>query len=89
MLRLDLAVIMLAEAKGEEYRSTLNGIHLYVEDCDAVYKRALEAMDQLYVDLGADVKDQFGNYWWIATHIEDISQEEFARRTNALKKIAL
>lgn len=93
-VRLGDSVIMLAEAKGEEYRPTLNGIHLYVEYCDAVYNRALEAgatsivqlMDHLYGDRSAAVKHQFGNYWWIATHIEDLSKEEITRRMNALKK---
>jgi PhnB protein len=39
-IRIGDSVIMLAEAKGEEYKPTLSGIHLCVEDCDAVYKRA-------------------------------------------------
>ena len=28
----------------------------------------------------ADVKDQFGNRWYIGTHIEDLSQEEISKR---------
>jgi len=53
-------------------------LHLYVEDTDAVYQRALEAgatsveqpTDQFYGDHEAGVKDPAGNYWWIATHKE-------------------
>jgi PhnB protein len=26
------------------------------------------------------VKDDFGNVWWIATHVEDVSPEELKRR---------
>jgi hypothetical protein len=26
------------------------------------------------------VKDSAGNSWWVATHIEDVSEEEMARR---------
>jgi PhnB protein len=26
------------------------------------------------------VTDQFGNRWWIATHKEDLSKEEIAKR---------
>jgi PhnB protein len=93
-VRLGDSVIMLAEAKGEEYKPSVSGIHLYAEDCDAVYKRALEAgaasvtqpMDQLYGDRSAGVKDPFGNYWWIATHTEDLSKEEIIKRMNDLKK---
>lgn len=52
------------------------GIHLYVEDADAVYNRALQAgaislskpVDQPYGDREAGVKDLCGNLWYIATH---------------------
>ena len=50
-------------------------LHVYVEDTDAVYQRALDAgavsigqpVDQEYGERGAGVKDQFGNCWYIAT----------------------
>lgn len=87
-LRLGDSVIMLSEAMGEDYKSTSAGIHLYVENCDATYQRALEAgatstmqpADQFYGDRSAGVKDQFGNQWWIATHKEDLSKEEITKR---------
>ena len=52
-------------------------LHLYVEDADAVYARALEAgattlhplVDQPYGDREASVRDPFGNFWYIATHV--------------------
>ncbi len=55
-------------------------IYLYMDDVDAVYKRALQAgvaslsepTDQPYGDRVAGVKDPFGNVWYIATHIEDV-----------------
>ena len=86
-LRLGDSVIMLAETM-EEYKPTSAGIHLYVEDCDATYKRALEAgatsisppKDEFYGDRSAGIKDQFGNHWSIDTNKEDVSQEEVARR---------
>ena len=66
-------------------------MYLYVPDTDAVYRKALaagaeslmEPADQFYGDRNAGVKDQFGNTWWIATHVEDISPEEMARRAEA------
>jgi PhnB protein len=72
----------------------INGIHLYVEDCDATYKRALDAgassirepADQFYGDRIAGVKDRFGNRWWIATHKEDLSKEEIAKRMDEAMK---
>jgi PhnB protein len=59
----------------------------YVEDCDKVYQRALEAgamtlrepQDMFYGDRGAGVVDRLGNHWWIHTHIEDVSEEEMMR----------
>lgn len=51
------------------------GIHLYVKDADAVYRRAVQAgatrlyepIDQPYGDREAGVKDLSGNHWYIAT----------------------
>jgi PhnB protein len=51
-------------------------LHVYVEDTDAVYAKALEAgaisldapQDHEYGERGAGVKDPAGNYWYIATH---------------------
>jgi len=50
-------------------------LHIYVEDTDATYERALRAggvslqapEDQPYGERGGSVKDPFGNYWYIAT----------------------
>lgn len=50
--------------------------HVYVEDTDAVYQRALAAgassiqqpADQAYGERSGSVKDAAGNYWYIATH---------------------
>jgi PhnB protein len=55
--------------------------YLYVPDCDAVYKRAIDAgaasisepKDHPYGDRSGGVKDVFGNQWYIATHIKDMT----------------
>ena len=55
--------------------SNLTALHIYVEDTDAAYERALEAgavslgapQDQPYGERGGSVKDPFGNHWYIAT----------------------
>ena len=93
-IRLGDSVIMISDAQGEDYKPMAAGIHLYIEDCDAVYKRAMEAgatsimepADQFYGDRSAGVRDQFGNRWWIATHKEDLSKEEIARRMDDAMK---
>src|SRR5580692_1235630 len=63
---------------GRDFRSTANthALHLYVPDCDAVYKQALQAgatsidgpRDQEYGERSGSVKDPAGNFWYIATH---------------------
>jgi PhnB protein len=50
--------------------------HVYVRDCDAVYRRALDAggtsldepADQSYGERSASVVDAAGNHWYIATY---------------------
>lgn len=62
--------------------------HVYVEDVDATYARALEhgasgvrePEDQFYGDRSAVVTDKQGNMWSIATRVEDVSSEEIRRR---------
>src|SRR3990170_1005106 len=87
------SVVMMGEAGGE-WPPMPGTIVLYVEDADSVYKRALQAgaaslvepADQFYGDRMAGVKDPFGNVWWIATHKEDVSPEERAKRLEASRK---
>jgi PhnB protein len=62
-------------------------IHLYVEDVDAVAKRAIEAGASIImpiVDAGEDrrggLTDPFGHIWWIATRLQDISRAEITRQ---------
>ncbi len=71
--------VMLGEAGGE-FAPMPGMLHLYVEDVDAVYQRALQAgavsvreiVDEFYGDRIGGVKDKSGNQWWIATHIKDV-----------------
>ncbi len=64
------------------------GLHVYVPDCDALIDRAvaagakivMPAMDMFWGDRYGQVRDPFGHVWSIATHKEDPSQEEMARR---------
>ena len=68
--------------------------YLYVNDCDALYKWAAQAgakpeqepSSRPWGDRVGMVRDPFGNTWWIATHKEDISPEELARRIAAAMK---
>jgi PhnB protein len=88
------SMLMLADARPPEWPSQPASFYLYLPDCDAAYARALaagaqsilEPADQFYGDRHGGVKDAAGNSWWVATHIEDVSEEEMARRSEAWAK---
>ena len=90
-MRIGDTMVMLSDATPENPPMPIM-IHLYVEDADRVYKRALaagasslrEPADQFYGDRSAGVKDAFGNQWWLATHIEDVSPQELQKRAAAM-----
>jgi PhnB protein len=95
------SAIMLADEHPEMgYRSprAIGGspvtIHLYVENVDEVFPRALAAggtvlqpvKDQFYGDRSGTLRDPFGHVWNVATHKEDLSPEEMHRRAQAMMK---
>lgn len=77
---------MKMEAPGEGPTSMF--LMLYIEDVDTVFKRALDAgarelrpvTDQFYGDRSGMLRDPFGHVWTVATHVEDVSEEEMERR---------
>lgn len=72
--RIGNSMVEMADAN-DDFPPTPTGLHLYVPDADAVFKRALEAgasmlnemTDQEYGERSGSVKDEFGNNWYIAT----------------------
>jgi PhnB protein len=90
-LKIGDSFIMLSEAR-PEFGAMPTMIHLYVENADELYHRALQAgatsmmepRDEFYGDRAAGVKDPTGNQWWIATHQEDVSSTEIAERIKTL-----
>lgn len=67
-------------------------IHVYVEDVDALTRRALAAgaelerpvTDEFYGDRVARLVDPFGHRWLFATRKENVSSEEMHRRAAVL-----
>ena len=63
-------------------------LYVYVPDVDAAFKRAVAAgakalmpvTDMFYGDRFGQVEDPSGHRWGLATHVEDLSPEEMARR---------
>ncbi len=64
------------------------GCMMYVEDCDAVFAKAVEhgatvlmpVSDQFYGDRCGSVHCPFGHKWTIATHIEDLTPDQMKQR---------
>ncbi|MGE5181348.1 MAG: VOC family protein [Acidobacteriota bacterium] len=85
-IRIGNSIVMIADAMmGPPTQASL---HLYVEDCDALWKRATAAgckvempiADQFWGDRYGVVSDRFGNRWAIASHKEDVPADEMRRR---------
>jgi PhnB protein len=63
-------------------------VHVYVDDVDAVCARALakgattsrEVENQFYGDRSGQFVDPWGHRWNVASHVEDVSEEEMGRR---------
>lgn len=85
------SIVMVADAS-DEYPALTSGVHLYVPDVDAVFAAAVAAgatvkrapADEFYGDRSAIVHDPAGNMWSLATHVEDVSDEELSRRVREL-----
>ena len=94
--------IMLADEGQNEYRSPQAyggspvSLMIYVNDVDKTFNQAVSAgakqsrpiQDQFYGDRSGNLIDPFGHTWTVATHKEDVSQQEMQRRMQALPKSA-
>jgi len=66
-------------------------LHVYVEDVDDVFERALKAgaralrhlENKFYGDRSGQFEDPFGHRWDVASHVEDVPPEEMAKRAEA------
>ena len=66
-------------------------LHLYTEDVDALWARAVDAgaqvlhplQDQFWGDRHGQLTDPFGHRWGLATHVRDVPPEEIARAAAA------
>ena len=94
-IRIGDSIVMLSDEFpefGVKSPRTLGGtpvtIHLYVEDVDDTFRRALDAgakelravEDKFYGDRGGEFEDPFGHRWSVASHVEDVAPEEMERR---------
>jgi PhnB protein len=93
--------IMLAD-ESKDYKAPQPGsgspvsLMIYVPDVDKLFNQAVSSgaksvravEDQFYGDRLGTLVDPFGHVWSIATHKEDVSQQEMQRRMAALPKSA-
>jgi PhnB protein len=64
-------------------------VMVYVEDVDSVFQRAIAAgakelrplENQFYGDRSGSFEDPFGHSWYVASHVEDVSEDEMMRRS--------
>src|SRR5262245_49833978 len=64
-------------------------IHIYVEDVDTIWQRAVDAgaeikvplADQFWGDRYGQLDDPFGHHWSMATHIADLTETEIEEAT--------
>ena len=100
-LQIGDSVLMLADEHPQQgfrgpgaFGGTPVSVLLYVENVDDVWKRALQAgakelkplENQFYGDRMGTLEDPFGHIWSLATHVEDVSPEEMARRSEEMMK---
>jgi PhnB protein len=99
-IQIGTARIMLADEvpeMGHKSPQTIGGsavgLMMYVTDVDDTFQRAVSGgatvkqpvTNQFYGDRSGTITDPFGHVWTIATHVEDVSEEELGRRMEAMK----
>ena len=100
-IRIGDSPVMLADEypdmgyKGpESLGGTSVSLMVYVADVDKVYRQAIAAggkelrplQNQFYGDRSGTLSDPFGHMWTISSHVEDVSEEEMAKRAEAAMK---
>jgi len=100
-IRIGSARIMLADEfpeMGAKSPETIGGspvsIMIYVEEIDSFFARAVASgakvqqavENKFYGDRACSLEDPFGHLWHFATHVEDVSPEEMAKRAEAFTK---
>ena len=96
-IRIGNSLIMMHDAMGggkgpRAFGGSPVSLWLYVDDCDALFNRAVAAgatvppgpmgqlMDQFWGDRSGTITDPHGYQWTIATHKEDLTQDELKQR---------
>ena len=81
-------------SKGPAPSQSPVSLHVYVENVDDVFNRAVSAgasvrmplMDAFWGDRYGQIIDPSGHTWVLATHKDDVSPEEMERRSKAFQQ---
>ena len=87
-VRIGNSIVMIADAQ-DPWPPMPAALYVYVPNVDETFKKAvaaggtsvMEPADQFYGDRHGGVKDRWGNFWWVATRVENVSREEVERRS--------
>lgn len=89
------SVVMLSDAwpgsstqSPKQAGTATAGVFIFTEDIDALFKQAVDAgatsvsdpEDMFWGDRFGTLTDPFGHVWHMATHIEDVSEDEMRQR---------
>ena len=96
MLRLGDVDLMMADARPDRWEQgprmgVTASLWLYTEDCDALYRRAVDAgceaiepvLEAFWGDRAGKVRDPFGHCWVIASRAWTLTPEELQGRREA------
>jgi PhnB protein len=86
-LKIGTSIVMTFDGK-PEWGPTPAFLRLYLPDAEATFQKAVEAgatavtrvTHLAFGDKVGRVRDPFGNVWWLQQRVEDVSEEELARR---------
>lgn len=93
-LQIGDSIVMLADEfpefgalAPESVGNSSSGLHIYVDNVDEAFARALKAgaqtempvVDQFWGDRYGKLRDPFGHKWSIATHVKDMSADDMKR----------
>jgi len=80
--------VMMGAKGPQAFGGSPASLWLYVENCDALFDRAVKAganvqmpmEDQFWGDRGGALADPAGYTWWIASRKEELTEEEVQQR---------
>jgi PhnB protein len=92
-VKIGTSTIMISDIM-EGMQPQTSMLYLYLDDANAIFKKAIQAgatsirevKTEFYGDRAGAVKDDAGNVWWIATHVEDVDSKELERRSQEVQK---